>query len=56
MFVCEMMWRAFSRLCLRCRQSAGTFDDVAKPTSSYQKTKPVEAGEFVNISCVSVRV
>uniref|UniRef100_A0A671XRR0 Cortactin n=1 Tax=Sparus aurata TaxID=8175 RepID=A0A671XRR0_SPAAU len=34
---------SFSRLCLRCRQSAGTFDDVAKPTSSYQKTKPVEA-------------
>ncbi|XP_030269204.1 src substrate cortactin isoform X2 [Sparus aurata] len=27
----------------RMDKSAGTFDDVAKPTSSYQKTKPVEA-------------
>lgn len=26
-------------------QSAGTFDEVAKPSSSYQKTQPVEAGE-----------
>ncbi|XP_051793673.1 src substrate cortactin isoform X5 [Acanthochromis polyacanthus] len=27
----------------RMDKSAGTFDDVEKPTSSYQKTKPVEA-------------
>jgi len=34
-----------SSLHLFVEQSAGTFDDVAKPTSAYQKTKPVEAGE-----------
>ena len=55
-WMCVMMCRASSHLCLRSRQSAGTFDEVEKPTSSYQKTKPVEAGEFVNISCVSIGV
>lgn len=27
-------------------QSAGTFEDVEKPAPTYQKTKPVEAGEL----------
>lgn len=34
-----------SHLRLSGSQSAGTFEDVEKPKSSYQKTKPVEAGE-----------
>ncbi len=34
------------------RQSAGTFDDVEKPSSSYQKTKPVEAGKRSSTSAV----
>lgn len=44
MFVCYVC-EAVSHLRLSGLQSAGTFDDVAKPSSAYQKTKPVEAGE-----------
>ncbi len=28
-----------------CVQSAGTFEEVEKPSAAYQKTRPVEAGQ-----------
>lgn len=34
------------------RQSAGTFDEVEKPSPSYQKTRPVEAGKLSSTSAV----
>lgn len=46
-FTCVVVHRR-SVLCghVSVGQSAGTFEDVEKPTPSYKKTRPVEAGEL----------
>lgn len=46
--MCGSLRHVFLSLVL---QSAGTFEDVEKPSSAYQKTKPVEAGKEPSAVC-----
>lgn len=53
LFVYEAMCAELRVASLSLRlQSAGTFEEVEKPSPSYQKTRPVEAGKLSSTSPV----